>query len=369
MRPLFLLSFVMLMACGGDPGPEGTPGTGDRDGGSSGGSGSDGSVVTPDGGSSGDAGASYACQVASKCDATPPVPAKQGWRHSVQSPIITAFAHRHRGRDLLLRPSDTAWVLGKFTYGTGVDKDLKDEDVKIYLDRGCGGKWEELGVATTTQDGAHATVEDVPDDGGQVYFQIPGKLPVGRHRIHMVVLGDLTTADQIIEVMPEGTKTFVTDVDGTLTTSENVEFTSLLTGTLPEANPMSADAAKALVAKGYRPIYLTARPAWLVERTREFVDVRGFPPGIIHTTLSITGALNGAAMTFKRDEIGAFKAKGFAPTYAIGNRDSDAEAFTVSGVTPPNCRLYQFTDATYGCKSFQSYGDLVTEWNALPACK
>ena len=59
-----------------------------------------------------------------------------------------------------------------------------------------------------------------------------------------------------------------------------------------------------LAAKGYRPLYVTARPDWLTSRTREFLAKNGFPPGIIHTTTKGTGAIGAAAeRRFKSTEI------------------------------------------------------------------
>src|SRR5690606_39947403 len=64
------------------------------------------------------------------------------------------------------------WLLGKFAYGE-IDKDLKDEQVDVYVLRNCTGAWELLGSAMTTEERAHPTVEGVEDTGGWVYFQVP----------------------------------------------------------------------------------------------------------------------------------------------------------------------------------------------------
>jgi phosphatidate phosphatase PAH1 len=59
-------------------------------------------------------------------------------------------------------------------------------------------------------------VEGVEDTGGWIYFKIPAEkqLGVGVHRIHMVMRGDLTSAEQIIDVAPPDAPVFVTDIDG-----------------------------------------------------------------------------------------------------------------------------------------------------------
>ena len=86
-----------------------------------------------------------------------PGPAR-AWVHGIISPTVTGIGSaNHRGRDMVLTPSDTQWVLGKIAYGA-IDKDLKDEDVDVWVQRDCGARWEKLGTTRTTSDGAHATV-------------------------------------------------------------------------------------------------------------------------------------------------------------------------------------------------------------------
>ncbi|MCA9599950.1 MAG: phosphatidylinositol transfer protein, partial [Myxococcales bacterium] len=318
-------------------------------------------------------GGSVSCLPMPACDAPlPNVGPKRSWIHSVASPIIVAsgFAN-HRGRDMMLTEQDDQWVIGKFAYGV-IDKDLKDEEVDLWLLRDCGSTWEKLAtVKTTPVDGSHPTVEGVDDSGGRVYYQIPAsqKLGLGRHRIHMVVAGDLSSTDVYIEVMPKGTHYFATDVDGTLTTKETEEYSALLTGTVSDANPGAAQALTALAEKGYRPFYLTARPEFLVGRTREFVSVKGFPLGIVHTTLAL-GALGANATTFKKGELNVAQNRGFVIDYAFGNTDSDAEAFFLSNVEPGNNRImYQFSDTKYGCRRIDAYSELLPEFQALsPVC-
>src|SRR4051812_30651002 len=62
--------------------------------------------------------------------------------------VVAAGAAHHRGRDQILSVGDPQWVIGKITY-SAVDKDLKDEDVDIFVERGCGGTWEKLGTVKT----------------------------------------------------------------------------------------------------------------------------------------------------------------------------------------------------------------------------
>jgi hypothetical protein len=303
------------------------------------------------------------------CDAPPPdVGPARGFRHT--SSRITAalgFAN-HRGRDLLLRPGDPQVVIGKLAYGI-TDKDIHDEDVDVWLLRGCAA-WEELGTARTTDDGDHDDVEGVPDTGGRVYLDIPADraLEPGRHRVHLSVAGDRTGADLYIEVVAEGAHVFVSDVDGTLTLTENEEFVALLTGSLPGANDGAAAALGALAGRGYLPIYLTARPELLVGRTRDFLAENGFPPGLVHTTTDGLGALGDAAAAFKTDDLTrALVERGYVAAYAFGNTATDAAAYDATDVQPASQRFfYRFDDDAFGGRRVDSYTDLAPELAAAP---
>lgn len=310
-----------------------------------------------------------ACTPSPVCNAAPPNSGpEREWKHWDSSVIALSGSPNHRGRDLFLNPGDQQWVIGKFAYGA-VDKDMKDEEVDLYLLRGCTGSWEKLATVSTTEEGAHPMVEGVEDDGGRVFYQIPAaqQLGIGRHRIHMILAGDLSSADLFIEVVPKGTAVFVSDIDGTLTLEETEEYGSLLTGSLSGIRPGAPEAFQALVAKGYRPFYMTARPEWLVGRTREFLTARGLPDGIVHTTLGKTGALGSSAAEYKTGELNVMNSRGLRPHYAFGNTDTDAKAYKDTGITPADHRIFvQYTDEAYGGRRIEAYTEIVPEFTALP---
>jgi hypothetical protein len=366
-----VIAALSAAGCGSADNTQSSSGTGSG-GASSQGTGTGGGATGSGGaGGSGGGGVPGAwCQPIPACDAPPPDPGPAvDWNHTIS--VITAAAGdpNHRGRDLFLNPGDPQWVIAKFAYGL-TDKDLKDERVDLYLLRDCGDAWEPLGTASTTEEDAHATVEGVEDSGGHVYFEIPPDkaLGLGRHRVHLVVRGDLSATDVFIEVVPPGTPVVASDVDGTLTGTETEEFTALLTGQLPDCHPDAPEAFQILAAKGYHPMYLTARPEWLVGRTREFVGTYGFPPGIGHTTLGLTGATGASAATYKTDELAALAQRGMVPAWAFGNTGTDAEAYDNAGVLPISSRaFYQFDDTAFGGRRIESYTELLDELEALPS--
>ena len=222
-------------------------------GGSSGTGGSGGSAGL-DGGSGGSSGSSAVCVAMPACDAPlPNVGSKRSWKHTSSIFVASGFAN-HRGRDLLLMPQSEQWIIGKFAYGI-FDDDLKDEEVDIWLNRECGSSWEKLATVLTTEENAHPSVEGVTDSGGRVYFQIPAdkKLGIGRHRVRLVVGGDLSGADVYIEVLPSGVPFFVADVDGTLTSEETEEYGALLTSSVSDARPAAGTRAPRRPDRPIRP--------------------------------------------------------------------------------------------------------------------
>jgi hypothetical protein len=316
-----------------------------------------------------------ACPSLPACDAMPPATGAPRPFHQAGNWVLSVLngsSIRHRGRDQIVVAGAPQWLIARFAYGA-LDSPLQDEDVDLYVLRGCGTAWEKLDTVRTTVSGAHATVEGVPDNGGRIYYQVPASkaLGVGRHRVRMVVAGDLSATELYVEVVAPGTKVFVSDVDGTLTTSETAELFASLLGVLPEANPTAAARFDELVALGYRPFYLTARAETLVDRTRAFLAARGFPAGTLHTSLDGLGLFGAPAAAFKTDEIVALGGKGLTPTLGFGNTDTDAQAYDQGGIQPAARRLFfRYDDAVHGGARFEDYAALDGVVDGLPlACQ
>lgn len=374
------VAFVsLLVACGADaqiPGDPSAPGGGDpavgggeeaapAEPGESGG-------ATP-GANPGGGGPTAACIAQPSCDAAggPTLGAKRAWKRSLSQYIVKAGDAYHRGRDQIVTVGEPQWVIGKFTYSY-LDKDLPGEEVDVFVQRGCAGGWEKLGTATTTDTGQHAPVEGVTDDGARVFFEIPKDkaLGAGRHRVRMVVAGDQTFADAILDVVPEGTPIFVSDVDGTLTENETAEYSTLLSGAQPPAHPKAADALAALASKGIRPVYVTSRPEWLTARTREFLAEKGFPPGIVVTTQGVTGTYGAFARDFKVRELARITAHGVKVAWAFGNHAIDAEAFHAAKIDPVDHRVFLRMDDPNGGRRIEAYSEILPTLEAAPAtCK
>lgn len=321
-----------------------------------------------------DTGADAGCALPPACDA--PLPSlgdPRDFRHTSSTITAAIGSPRHRGRDLFILEGDDAWVLGKFSYGV-LDDDIKDEDVDVYLLRDCGDTWTFVGTYLTTYDGDHATVHDVEDTGGRIYVNLTDEgiapLARGRHRILMVVGGDLSYTEQFIEVLHPDAKVVVTDIDGTLTSSEYAALTDVIGMPPADVHPGAPEMMNAFAQRGYHLFYLTARPEWMMPLSREWIPLRGFPPGVLHTTLSKAGALGGAAVTYKSGELAWLKTHtGIVPSYGFGNKDSDVEAYVGGGIEPSNCYYYALDSDLQGGTNHEDYNALVSMAEAAPtAC-
>jgi hypothetical protein len=103
--------------------------------------------------------------------------------------------------------------------------------------------------------------------------------------------------------------------------------------------------------------------------SRQFLTQKGYPPGVLHTTLAALGAMGAAAATYKTDELAALSAKGGALQWSFGNSDTDAQAYQNNNIQPVEHRIYiGIADPPGGGRVIQSYAELLAELEALPGC-
>lgn len=309
------------------------------------------------------------CGVTPVCDATPAIGKKTGFLSA--RPKGSAY---HFGKDFYLNETEDQWVIAKFQYGNYLFRSpLVHENVDIQLLRDCGTSWETLGKSLTSAKGEHADVLEIADEGGMLFFKIPAekRLGLGRHRIRLVVSGDQSATEVFLEILAQDTQLFVSDVDGTLTTSELIEGVASILGTLPPAHPGAAALFQSLTKKGYRPLYLTARSTNLVQRTRDFVHSKKFPAGVIQTSSAPTFGISGAkAAAYKSEVLQGLEDRGFRIAYGFGNRAVDAEAFANASL--PDASKYFFKFAKYtdfgGGVTFDDYRKLDSVAAAPDLC-
>jgi phosphatidate phosphatase PAH1 len=261
------------------------------------------------------------------CVGTPftPSPA-QGFDHW-GSEIIALATPGHSMQDVISTPGAAVVIHGKFAYGS-VSKDLEGEKVRVHLDA-CDG-WRSLGEMTT-------------DSDGRIAFTVSDELPVGVYDVRLEVLGDATVAPGRIWILPEGTHIAVSDIDGTLTTSDEelVEdvftdlFEPIFSGDdVPSAWPGGARLTHALGERAWVVVYLTGRPYWLTGKTRDWLAAGGFALGALHTTDSNAEAIpvESGVGAFKLAYLQSLIAQGFVVDQAYGNATTDIYAYAGAGI-------------------------------------
>lgn len=250
--------------------------------------------------------------ILASCATAPSEPATK-FRRSLNRLYARLGKPRHRGVDLIAVESDeTQTLAGKLAY-TAADTDVVGEDVRLYA---CvDGAWRALGTATTDGDGRFSHVLRGED-----------RLPAGTRDLFAFVPGDGSGVRFLAYVARPGESVIVTDIDGTLTESENAVLRSVLFGDdigSREHAPTALAAAKRTV------IYVTSRGDQLTELTRTWLHRRGFPTGPLRlapTTVTRPGA---RTVAYKAAVLRALK----IPIHAgIGNRRSDVLAYRAAGV-------------------------------------
>jgi len=278
--------------------------------------------------------------------------------------------YSHRARDIIVRQGKPIWIIGKFTYGY-LDADLIGEEVEIYFSKNGELPFQKIGDVKTTKPGEHAPVDGIVDDGGRIFVELSSlgieSLPIGRHRVLLVVTGDNSSTEMFIDVVGPTTQFVVTDIDGTLTEGEYSSATEIYDQP-PQSYLGATDVLNTLYKKGYHIFYLTSRAEWFHTRTRTWLANNQFPPGTLRTTPSVIGAKGAAASKFKTNELLLLKDRtGIVPVYAFGNKESDVKAYAASGIAPSQSYYFNLgEDAAAGGISHTDYLKLTKTFQTIP---
>ncbi|MEZ4368024.1 MAG: tRNA epoxyqueuosine(34) reductase QueG [Kofleriaceae bacterium] len=273
-------------------------------------------VLTPPGGKADGAAAGLV-----ECRSLPDraVPAA-GFDHARSAIAALADPHHH-AQDVIVAPAETATLTAAFRYGT-VRKDLEDERVDAHVDL-CDA-WVALGTAIT-------------DDDGVARWDAIVELPPGAYRVRFEVRGDGTTTESTLWVLPIGTHLTVSDLDGTLTTGDDELVWQLLDEDhVPEAYPAAAELTRAHAARGDVVVYLSGRPAALLDLTRPQLADGGFAPGPLILTDRARDSLptSTGVGAFKAGRLLELRARGYLIDVAYGNATTDIEAYAAASVAP-----------------------------------
>jgi len=208
------------------------------------------------------------------CASAPAVGHPTGFRHLATRVAGGLGEPRHRGADVIATESEPQVVRGVLAY-TAVDKAAEDEDIEVYACTPTG--WRALGTTRT-------------DDDGRFALTLAGdaRLPIGLHALAISVVGDRSGAELTALIAPRGTAVAVSDVDGTLTSSENAIVGEVVLHRDVAAKPDAGAALQALVARGLPIVYLTVRARRFDQLTHRWLASHGMPRGPILEAESIT---------------------------------------------------------------------------------
>jgi len=255
-----------------------------------------------------------------RCAGNPDAGKPGSFRHFTSRLIADLGDPKHRGFDLVASADSASQTLEGWISYAVVDKALEDEDVDVFACR--TGAWRKVGTARTDDEGHFALA-----------LSGPGRLPVGMRDLFVSVVGDRTGVGFLGYVAPAGAPVVVSDVDGTLTSSENAFLEAIALGGEPGAQPGAAQAFAAAAAAGKQLVYVTARGNQFTTATRRWLDAKGFPRGPVRLAPSFLTLPGGDTVAFKTGAIAALSAAGFALAAGVGNRASDVAAYAGTRIT------------------------------------
>ena len=285
-----------------------------------------------------------------RCAGAPAVPATD-LRHSSSELVVDMGEPRHRGIDLIAAESDRTQVLSGALAYSDLDKALEDEDVRVFA---CdGGQWTDLGTTRTDGDGRFAMT-----------LTGDARLGVGLRDL-FAAAPDGTGVWFLALVAPDGSRLVVSDIDGTLTSSENAFPVSTVLATSVGAQPGAAERLAAAASEGITPIYVTARGDLYTGSTRQWLADHGFPRAPLHLAQPAVTLPGSQTVAFKRTVVAPLVQR-FDIAAAIGNRASDITAYRSAGIAADRIfiKLPEFSEelaaplASHAATGFTDYSSL-----------
>ncbi len=304
-------------------------------------------TITPDG----NAGAMGIPDI--RCAGAPDAGPERDFIH-VTSRMIAAFEPHHRGYDLVAAAGAPQTIAGMISYGPN-DKALEDEDVDVFA---CTDGWQPIGTART-------------DGEGRFALALTGDthLPVGMRDMFVSVVGDRSGVGFLAYVAPDGSQLVVSDVDGTLTSSENAFLGTVAFDSVPGTQPGAPDAFRDATTRGMQIVYVTARGGQFTDDTRTWLATKGYPRGPVRLSPDYITTPGADTVAFKTTTLQALAAQ--VPIAAgIGNRHSDVQAYAAAGLAADRIyiKLPEYQSEVQGdldagaAIGFSAYDDLRAQY-------
>ncbi len=182
--------------------------------------------------------------------------------------------------------------------------------------RQVDGAWSPLGRALTDDNGEYAL--EVAEPAGEGHTTAVAVLEAS---------GGCTTHHTWL--YPAGNKVVLTDIDATLTASDEELILEITDSSyVPKEMTGARAMTTAWAEKGYLVVYITARPHVMRPETRRWLEQQGFPQGPLITANGVV--FGDAAAAYKQawverilDELA------WTVVAAYGNADSDIAAFSI----------------------------------------
>ena len=247
-----------------------------------------------------------------------PTAAKGFVNEDSQNVLETGRLFMNEDQDAYGVPGALGPLSGKMQRGVSnyiVGKVFAGEKVSLWVQT-ASGSWEQSGASVDT------------DANGNYAFAVPASHQAKGSGFGYVLLeGDGSCAQHGIFAWPRGTKVVVTDIDGTLTTA-NAEFQTQVTqpSYVPKEHPSASAMISKWATKGYRVVFLSARPDNFRDASRVWLRDKGINFGPIVTAKNfVTGA---AAVDYKTKALQALvNTNGWQFVAAYGNEPSDVQAY------------------------------------------
>jgi phosphatidate phosphatase PAH1 len=124
-----------------------------------------------------------------------------------------------------------------------------------------------------------------------------------------------------------------------------------------------------VAARGYQPVYVTARGNQYTTATRAWLDHKAFPRGPVRLSPSFVTLPGGDTIDYKTQTLAALSEANLELAAGIGNRASDVSAYTRTGIAADRIfielpdyleELQPLLDAG-AALGFTSYGALLAE--------
>jgi hypothetical protein len=262
-----------------------------------------------------------------RCRDGVPDPADHDFAHKRSVVMARSLPPKHYAHDVAANPGAKVAVVGKFAYGD-VGKDLEDEPVTVWLD--------DCAAVTSIASGK-------TDDDGRAAIEITAPAKPGEYALHFVVGGDGSSTRASLWVVERGTPVVVFDIDGTLTESDaevnkdvlDEHFAAMVGGDYaPKIYADGAVLADTWVDKGVLPIYVSGRPYWLSQYSRDWLAGENFPRGLVRTTdrhREVVPKIEGVGQ-FKAATLRRLLELGVDVQAAYGNATTDIWAYADVGI-------------------------------------